>query len=339
MIESLEGYHITIISGGSGSIALTDALLDHTDNVNNICPVTDNWGDTRRLRDLYGSSAVGDLSRVLGVHIRNNEPGREMFWRRFEEDGSRIGNSIVAVAERIAGGNLYQGIRDIEHTYRADLRGHVFPVSNNPRLHLAIPFSDGTTLYGEEHLDRITSHTPEITGLYYVEEITPRIGDERRYVQVTPKVLPEAIDAGIRSDINIISPGSWHGSILASLEVPGMYQMLKSSKARMVIYVNACDFLGWKASRYLKYIFEKTGRMFDLAVVDTHPYTAPVSYSREGKLLVVADIEECKKYAKNVILAPVTEVVGIDENPTIRHNGPTSVQILRDNLTILKKIT
>lgn len=322
-------FRFTVIGGGTGPLALEDELLNLAD-VTSITTVTDNGKDTKTKRFLHGVSGVGDPSRRMGIHIRNNEFGRNLMWHRFVMNGSRVGNDMVAGSQQIEKNNLYQGIQKLEHLMRADYKGRVLPISNQTDLHLRIFFDGAPFIDGEEKLDEIISNTPEITGIGFTLEQPHGSG---LYLPTKPETLPEALDAIDNTDANIIAPGSWHGSILAITEAPGVYQRLRDSRGQLIVYVTACDFLGWKASRYIEEIYTKTGRKADLVVLDKPTYQPLSSYAKEGKYPVEVDLERCSQFAKNIAYGPFTQVESISGEPTIRHDGKLSASLAVHFLT------
>lgn len=313
----LKQARIVIPGGGSGPLTIEDKLLDEIPNIYAITGVTDNGGHTKKIRIEWGNiAATGDASQRIAVRIRGNPNVRAIFTHR--QNGERVGNTFLATCQYIAGSHA-DGIKLVEESIISHYVGRVIPVSNDDGIHLKFFLKTGKSIVGEDQLDEYMK-TKDNTSITHIE-LTP-----------TPNPNPEALYRIKFNDLVIIPPGSWFGSILAVIEVSGVYKAINESKGKIMAFTNTVDVTGRSASHYLKYLARKIGRKFDLAVINTPNHQLPDSYKQEYLYFVKPDIAECKKYAKEVIALPVSKIYEIDKKPTIRHDGALATEIIKDLL-------
>ena len=320
----LKALHAVVIGGGSGPISIENILLDYIPHADAITNGFDYGGHTRRIRDALGIAATGDASRRIAVRIRNNREVQEILLYRHPESGDREGTSFLATCHRVAG-SFSGGIMLAEEAFKAwYVSGRVIPVCDDDNIHLRLHLADGRSFAGEGELDDflITSENTLISGLSY----TKRTKEGFSSTNLVPHAYQPALDAILGAGLRIITPGTWWGSILATTEVPGVYEALKGSKSPIVVVTNAVDVAGRDAAYYLRYIAEKIGRPVDLALINDPDFTLPDSYQKEHHYFVPPNLNEAKKYAEEIVIKPFAKVFSFEGKPTIRHDGELVVR-------------
>jgi uncharacterized cofD-like protein len=321
--------HIVLLSGGTGSLSITDKLLDTTPNVTAITTITDNGGHTGEVRSELGVLGGGDATQQMTVRVRDAEI-RKVLEHRFEENGQRAINNFLAAAEKELGSHS-AGIKSLERLFAAHYVGRVVPISDDRHIHLKVHFQDGSSVIGEQHLDDLPPEQyNSIETISYVREL--RKGKQvEGYAPHTPVALDEALEAIRNCDAWIKPPTSVAGSWWGVAEVPDTYPALKESRGAQIGFVNACEKLDWDGAKHLQIIVEKVGRKFDEVFINIPPHEMPQPYLAVGMRYVRpydpsdADyqraLEACKEYALKVTPLAMTKVYQIAGKPTIRHDG------------------
>lgn len=324
MLTPEKGPVIVVPGGGSGPLTIEDALLELTPNVVSITAVTDNGGHTKEVRSVLGVSATGDIVNRMAVHIRNNEGFRRIFLHRFSENGNKASNLLIAAAEKEQK-TISKGVKTIESGLK-DYVGRVIPISDE-NIHLRVLREDGTFLYGEESLDSLGFDSP-IIDIDFTKLI---VKDPPFYEPINPRPNEEALHFLKNCDAILIPPGSWWGSIMADLKIPGVCEAIRESRAPLVWIGNAAwapETPYWNASDFVHNLRDTIGRRIDFAIINSPDHNFPLSYRAELKFPVRPDIAECELYADKVIKGALTHVEDINKIPTIRHKGPLIAEII-----------
>ena len=324
MLE-LDEVRVAIPGGGSGPSTIKEVLLDYLTGTVGIVSLADNGGHTNKIRTIFDIGATGDVASQLAVHTRNNPFKRALFSFRNPGNHQRIGNDIVALARNLTG-NMAEGIDYIvREILSPHFVGRVLPISNDDRVHLRVVMKNGDVFIGEEILDGIMA-SGNNTQIDHTEFV------DKKGNPINPEPYRPALLSIEESDVLIIPPGSWEGSLKAVLEVSGVSQALRSNNGKLVCFTNAVDIKGRHASDYLMYLANMRGRKIDLAVINRPNFELPETYKREHHYFVEPDAGKCGEYANRVIVEPIAQEMSIDGKPTIRHNGARATLILLDHL-------
>ncbi|MDH4330572.1 MAG: YvcK family protein [Candidatus Moranbacteria bacterium] len=215
--------NIVTIGGGTGSFTLLSGLKKYPISISAIVSMADDGGSTGRLRDELGVLPPGDVRQCLVALSDESEEMRELFNYRFEAGdlkGHNFGNIFLSALEKI-NKSFSEGV--LEAAKILNVRGSVIPVSNE-KMNLRIKLKNGKVLKGESHLD----DSREIKNVG-VEEIS-----------LSPKVkaYKGAVDAIMKADTIVITPGDHFGSIVPNLLVDGISQALQKTKAKVVYCCN-----------------------------------------------------------------------------------------------------
>lgn len=318
-MPDLKNFKVVIPGGGSGPISIEDDMLNYIPNVTAITGITDNGGHTKKVRSVLGVSATGDATQRWAVRIRDNQQVRQLLTYRFPENGERAANTLLAAAEKITGSHA-KGVELIGEAFKCHIVGNVIPVSSNKDTHLKACLSDGKEIIGEEQLDNFTQ--TEKNHLARSIQFIPR----------PPAPNPAALEVLRQADLIIIPPGSRLGSLMAVLEVPGVFEAIRASSARLVCFTNAVDVKGYKASDFLGYLSDKLRRPLDLAIINVPSFKLPETYAQEHHYFVEPNRASCLPFAEAVVDTPIAKLYLINDKPTIRHDGEMAVSLLLEFL-------
>jgi uncharacterized cofD-like protein len=220
---------ILTIGGGSGQYALLAGLRDLEGiEITSVVSMADNGGSTGRLRDELGILPPGDALKCALALSPFRKDAKKILLKKLNGDrrlkGHNAGNMLLTMLSRYTGSfpAAIQALGEI-----LESQGRVLPVTTNQAT-LVAELADGTRIYGETAID-IPQGTQreEIKDLFLV----PHFNDS---ISLYPPVY-NAID---RSDAIFLGPGDLFTSTIATLIVPGLWEALEKSKAKIFYIVN-----------------------------------------------------------------------------------------------------
>jgi len=218
---------VVAIGGGSGIPSLIRAFKKLGHNVTGITSMVDSGGSAGKLRRDYNVLPPGDIRRIiagLSDHLR----GTEMMNYRFKGgslDGHTLGNILIAAMEKIEG--FKEGKEDIEKMLRA--KGKALPAT-----------LDNCQIYGELENGQILKGEDEID----IPLRNPFLKIKKVWLDPKGKLNPEAQKAILKADILTIGPGDLYSTLMPSLLMKGMPEVIKKSKAKKIYICNAMTKLG-----------------------------------------------------------------------------------------------
>jgi len=213
---------ITVIGGGTGSFTMLSALKKHTKQIAAVVNMADDGGSTGVLRDELGTLPPGDVRQCL-VALSDSPKIRDLFDYRFEEgtlQGHSFGNILLTALEKVTG-SFSEAVATASDILRID--GTVIPATLDD-VRLKMEWEETSLiLQGERLIDADHfKYDPRKAKLSLVPE---------------PDANPMAIEAIIRADIIVISPGDLYTSLGPLLVINGIGAALQNSKA-LKIYVS-----------------------------------------------------------------------------------------------------
>jgi uncharacterized cofD-like protein len=128
-----------------------------------------------------------------------------------------VGNLLIAAMTAIEGGDFEEGVRQVNRILA--VRGQVVPASGTP-LTLHAELTDGSSIHGQSLIMR----TSGISRVW----LTP--------ADVHPS--EDALAAIAEADLIVLGPGSLYTSLLPSLLIPGIRDVLLASHAPRVFACN-----------------------------------------------------------------------------------------------------
>ncbi|MGO3499724.1 gluconeogenesis factor YvcK family protein [Leuconostoc falkenbergense] len=217
---------IVIIGGGSGLPVIIKPLVREAVDLSAIVTVADDGGSSGLLRDYINIVPPGDIRNILVAMADVDPEILKLLQYRFHAEDEffaehAVGNLIIAAMTEMQG-NIFDAVQRLAAFLR--VRGHVYPVSNEP-LVLHAEFKNGSTLAGESEI----THAHQTIDHVWVTGDEP--GEE-------PKAAPEVVTAIMNADMVVYGPGSLFTSILPNVVVPEVRQALQQTSAKQVYIAN-----------------------------------------------------------------------------------------------------
>lgn len=219
---------IVVIGGGTGLPVILRGLRDQNADITAVVTVADDGGSSGILRDYINVVPPGDIRNVLVALSELPKLQKEIFQYRFKTTdqflaGHAIGNLIISALSEMQG-DIFDAVQELSEMM--EIRGHVFPVSDEP-LTLNAEFMDGSTISGESE---ITKAHKQIKRVW----VTPSNDDDGHKA----KAVPEVIKAIENADQIVLGPGSLFTSILPNLMIRDVVQAVCRSRAEVVYICN-----------------------------------------------------------------------------------------------------
>lgn len=219
---------IVVIGGGTGLPVVLRGLRDQDVDITAIVTVADDGGSSGVLRNYINVVPPGDIRNALVALSEMPSLEKEIFQYRFESGdsflaGHAIGNLIISALSEMKG-NIFTAVQELSRMMQ--VRGHIYPVSNEP-LTLHAEFTDHSTLAGESE---ITAAHRQIQRVW----ISPSDDQDGHGAQA----VPEVIDAIMDADQIVLGPGSLFTSILPNLMIENVRQAIQKTPAEVVYICN-----------------------------------------------------------------------------------------------------
>lgn len=219
---------VVVIGGGTGLPVILRGLRDQDIEITAVVTVADDGGSSGILRNYVNVVPPGDIRNALVALTNLPKLERDIFQYRFDSSdqflaGHAIGNLIITALAEMKG-DIYQAVQELAEMM--DIRGHIYPVTNEP-LTLNAEFTDGTTLSGESE---ITAARKQIQRVW----VTPTNNAD----QHEPAAMHAVIEAIHDADQIVLGPGSLFTSILPNLVIKNVGQAVRESKAEVVYICN-----------------------------------------------------------------------------------------------------
>lgn len=301
----MKSLKIVGIGGGTGlPVVLRGLVAENHVDVSAVVTVSDNGGSSGRLRESFGTPAVGDLRNCL-VALSGGGPAiGDLFQHRFaagDVDGHALGNLIITA--------LYQKTGSLRGAVEAAsdmlmLHGKVLASTEIPAT-LCARFADGSVIRGESQLSATDERIEEV----WLDPQNPDPG---------PGVL-EAIET---ADAIVLAPGSLYTSLVPNLLVGGVAESIRRSRAVTILVCNLMtqpgETDGFSASDHLRVLqacLGKDGIDFCIVNVTAEPESG-IGYRISGSLPVVADLDEIEMLG----VIPVAADIFSSTDNKVRHD-------------------
>jgi uncharacterized cofD-like protein len=222
-MNQVQGPHIVVIGGGTGSFTLLNALKNHTDTITALVNMADDGGSTGLLRDEFGVLPPGDIRQCLVALSQSSDELRELFNYRYPHgstmEGHSFGNLLLSTVEMMTD----DFARAVELASRVlNITGKVVPIT---LTNCMLVLQDGNQLVKGQH--EIKWHT--------FDHRQPNV---RLYLEPDAHANPEAVNAIAAADMVVIAPGNLYASLVPAMLVDGIRQALDQAKARVVYICN-----------------------------------------------------------------------------------------------------
>lgn len=306
--------NVVVLGGGTGMPVLLRGLKKQAIQLTTIVTVADDGGSTGRLREVVDMPAPGDIRNTIVALSNVDKKLEELFQYRFETNkalaGHALGN-IVLVAMSAMAGDFYQGIKKASELL--NVTGDVYPIVNEPVV-LHAEMTDGKIVSGESN---IQLEHKKIKRVY----ITPR--------NVKPMI--EVINAILKADVIVISPGSLYTSILPNLIIHDVVDALKSTTAKIVYVCNVMTQDGetndYTVLDHVQAISSHVGfQLLDAIIVHNEPIKEAIikRYETENAAPVIYDKEALQHIGIDIIEDNIVEYW----EGTIRHDTEKLAELL-----------
>ena len=219
---------VVVIGGGTGLPVILRGLRDQDIEITAVVTVADDGGSSGILRNYVNVVPPGDIRNALVALTNLPKLERDIFQYRFDSSdqflaGHAIGNLIITALAEMKG-DIYHAVQELAEMM--DIRGHIYPVTNEP-LTLNAEFTDGTTLSGESE---ITAAHKQIQRVW----VTPTNNAD----QHEPAAMHAVIEAIHDADQIVLGPGSLFTSILPNLVIKNVGQAVRESNAEVFYICN-----------------------------------------------------------------------------------------------------
>jgi len=217
--------NITTIGGGTGTFNVLSGLRKHKKlNLAAIVTVADSGGSTGELRDEFGILPPGDVRRAIVALSEDTEVVRRLFEYRFKLGariaGHTVGNLLLTALSDIMG-DFERGIEELSEMF--NVSGKVIPVTLD-NVHLGVTLENGERIIGETDID-IPKHDANIP-------------IRNAFLLGGGCLNPRAKEAIENSDYVIIGPGDLYTSIIPNLLCTSMYEVIRSTSAKIIYVCN-----------------------------------------------------------------------------------------------------
>ncbi|MEC5425381.1 YvcK family protein [Virgibacillus sp. C22-A2] len=297
---------VVVIGGGTGMPVLLRGLKNLPIHLTALVTVADDGGSTGRLRNEMAIPAPGDIRNVIAA-LSDAEPMLlELFQHRFAVgnglSGHSMGNLLLAAMTSITG-NFYTGIKEISRVL--NVKGKIYPISNeNMSLHAKM--EDGSIVSGESNIPLSNKRIKRVF-------LSPQ--------PVQP--LPNAVRAIEKADLVVIAPGSLYTSILPTMIMPQIYEVMRDAAAKVVYVCNvmtqAGETTGYTASEHVQAISNHIGAdCVDAIVVHNEPISKAVRavYAEENAEPVIYDTDRLLDMGLQIIEGDIIDY----SQATLRHD-------------------
>ncbi len=237
----LKKPRVIVIGGGTGSYTLLKDLKKLPIDLSAIINMSDNGGSTGILRDELGVLPPGDIRQCL-VALSTNPEIRELFNYRFKT-GSLKGHSLGNIILSGLSLKFNNFAKAIEISGKIlQIKGRVIPITLDNHV---LCLKDG---------DKIITGQKNVTNHKFNNKSV------ELYHKPRTTLNPWATKAIKEADLIIIAPGDLYSSLLPILTVNKASEIIKKSKAKILLITNLVTSPGqtdnWSVKNYID-IFEK----------------------------------------------------------------------------------
>jgi len=273
----LREINLGCFGGGTGLPSLLGGLKRNPWlRLNAVVTMFDSGGSSGQLRDELGVLPPGDVLRCALALSRNEGEARRVLLARLPTleharlGGHTGGNLLLSMMERYSGDFLaaVDGLRAL-----LGCRGFVWPVSVEQAT-LCAEYADGQVTRGEVEVDAGHARGHQVTRLW----LEP------------PAQIHSGVKAAIGTfDAVVIGPGSFFTSLLPTLLVDGVADVLAEVKGPIVLVTNLLTegegMTGFTAADEVSWVSRTIGRPVDVVIANEgHPSAEAVAkYAAEHK--------------------------------------------------------
>ncbi len=255
-----EIHSVVAFGGGTGLGRLLSALSFLGDRLAGIVTTTDDGGSTGRIRAATGTIAWGDMRNCFNQICREPTLGRLLFEYRFTESGEltghNLGNLMLLALDQLTARPLdaVNLVRDL-----LEVEPKLLPMSEVPAA-LVAQGTEGEPVWGETSVDDMQALPQRIW-------LSPAVA-----------ATPEVLDVIAAADLILFGPGSFITSVLPSLLVEEIREVVASLTCPRILIANITAESGPARSLSLDKKLDWMRKILGVQVVDAvlWPITRPL---------------------------------------------------------------
>ena len=273
----LREINLGCFGGGTGLPSLLGGLKRNPWlRLNAVVTMFDSGGSSGQLRDELGVLPPGDVLRCALALSRNEGEARRVLLARLPTleharlGGHTGGNLLLSMMQRYSGDFLaaVDGLRAL-----LGCRGAVWPISVEQAT-LCAEYADGEITRGEVEVDQGHSRGHHV---------------KRVWLEPSAPIHPAVREAITRFDAVVIGPGSFFTSLMPTLLVDGVADVMASVKGPVILVSNLLTegqgMQGFTAADEVDWVTRTIGRKVDVVIANQgYPSADAVSrYAAEHK--------------------------------------------------------
>ncbi len=277
---------VVCIGGGTGLYTLLLGLKTLPNvYISAVVNMSDDGGSSGRIREAFGMLPPGDIRRCLVALSTAPALMNELLQYRFQEgeglSDHNLGNLLLTAMTRLTGSMsaAVRAMSDILHT-----QGIVLPATDT-LCTLNAELENGAVIRGEHKIDVPSDRDPNL-----------RI--RRLWHEPVAEANPQAVAAILAADVVTIGPGDLYTSILATLQVRGIAEAVRSCRGKKIYIGNLMtkpgETSGFSVSDHVRAIAEPIGGdHLDAVLVSSSPVSEEARrlYSSKGQEPVTLDAQ------------------------------------------------
>ena len=273
----LREINLGCFGGGTGLPSLLGGLKRNPWlRLNAVVTMFDSGGSSGQLRDELGVLPPGDVLRCALALSRNEGEARRVLLARLPTmeharlGGHTGGNLLLSMMQRYSGDFLaaVDGLRAL-----LGCRGAVWPISVEQAM-VCAEYADGEITRGEVEVDQGHARGHHV---------------KRVWLEPPAPIHPAVRDAITKFDAVVIGPGSFFTSLMPTLLVDGVAEVIASVKGPVIVVSNLLTegqgMQGFTAADEVDWVARTIGRNVDVVIANQgHPSAEAVSrYAAEHK--------------------------------------------------------
>lgn len=222
--------NICVIGAGTGQSQVLKAIKNFKANISSIINITDNGGNSGILKNLLKTPQVGDTRRCIEALYNESSTFKKLLNFRFNQGelkGVNIGNFILSSLIKICG-NFELACKEIKKIENFDFKKNkkvfyreIIPVSNK-----------------YVNICALLQNRKKICGEWQILKRKDKSKIKKIFINPKSYATKSAINAILKADFLIISPGSLYTGILPIFLFKGIKKAIKLSNSYKIYIAN-----------------------------------------------------------------------------------------------------
>lgn len=273
---AIQEAHVVVLGGGNGTSRLLSALLPLIQDkkiasLHALVHMSDDGGSTGRLREQYDVAAMGDLTKclmalsILHGDVRGEEVLRAFEYRFANGDfqGHTLRNIFLTALEK-TNHDIDAAIAVMARVLQVPKYAGVIPTTLRT-ITERVSVADKVLGEGEHSI----AHTVDMQA-----DPTWKPGDVKvSFVEGDVSLNPRAAEILREATHIIVAPGHTYGTILPTLALPALQDIIKESSAKLFVVMTLLttprQTNGWNGEDFVQVYESYLGRPADVVVANT----------------------------------------------------------------------